>query len=141
MSGKREKSKLEKLMCEKDVPTGKGREPYTYETTERDYLIWFKIINKEIFGGRLPPIDRVEIKWRRGCFAAYTYQASSKRKKSTLLLNKKYRSKKFFVEMMAHELVHHYQFMYDEPMGHGPSFERWTKIFNKKGLRLGKAHV
>ena len=46
-----------------------------------------------------------------------------------------YRSKKMFVEVLAHEMVHHYQALHNEPVGHGPSFYRWRDKLNKKGLQ------
>jgi len=91
----------------------------------------------------LPDIDYVDIRWRRKAFGYYEYVTDTKDpnyKMSVLNMNKRYKSKKFFVEVLAHEMVHHYQFMNDEPMGHGPSFEKWSDKFSKKGLKLFKVY-
>lgn len=105
-----------------------------FEPRVEDVRRWFAIINAEIFKNTLPKIDEIDIRWRRKKFAAY--EAHKKTGKTKLLISKRYRSKKFFVEILAHELIHHHQFIFSEPMGHGPSFQRWVSKFNKRGLDL-----
>lgn len=129
---RRQKSQLIKLMKNES-------EDYTYETTERATRLWFNIINKEIFDSKLSPPTNIDIRWRRGTYAYYTFVNDDKDPDyfySTIHLNKKYRSKRFFVEVLGHEMIHHYQAMYRQPYGHGPSFKDWTEKFNEKGLRL-----
>jgi len=128
-------SKLENLLA--------SCEEKTYMTTTEDCQEWFHVLNEELFENKLPVIDFVDIRWRRKSWAYYQYVLDTQDptyKESVLCMNKKYTNKKFFVEVLAHELVHHYQFMFDEPMGHGPSFERWYEIFNQKGLKLVKSY-
>lgn len=113
-----------------------------YETNIEDCKFWFRILNEEIFNNKLY-LPEVDIRWRRKAWALYQYPDSrdSKDVPLMLLLNKKYRSKKFFVEVLAHELIHHYQFLYNEPVGHGPSFVRWEDKFNRKGINLYRVYV
>lgn len=133
------RSKLSKLL--------NSKEELVYETTVEDCVEWFRILNRELFNSRLPNIDYVDIRWRRKSWAYYQYfvNKDTKEKESCLNMNKRYKSKKFFVEVLAHELVHHYQFMYDESDmqeegGHGESFMRWKSVFEKKGLNLVKSY-
>lgn len=127
------KSKLAKLLS--------TNEYYAYETTVEDCRKWFNILNRELFDETLPPVDEIDIRWRRGAHAWYDYD---EKKPGTgtarLLMNKRYKSKQFFVEVLAHEMVHHYQYIYNEEMGHGSSFLKWRDKFNKKGLSLSKAY-
>lgn len=109
-----------------------------YETTLKDCLKWERIINNELFDGILPPITSYDIRWRRDVWAHYhgntgtqTYQ---------ILLNKKYISKKRFVEILAHELVHHHQLVVHGTSGHGKTFTEWTEKFREKGLNLVKSY-
>jgi len=125
--GKR-KSKLEKIM--------ESKEENLYETTVEDCEIWFKILNKELFDRKLKPIDAIEIKWRRKVYAYYEYKNNI----SKLCMNRKYKSKKFFIEVLAHEMVHHYQFMHNIPVDHDHIFMSWKKKFNQKGLNLEEAY-
>jgi hypothetical protein len=127
-STKKQKSKLLKLM--------KSTEKNTYETTQEDCQRWFRVINQEVFSNKLPQIDRIDIRWRRGSHAWYECYNGSRKRYSKLNMNKKYSSKQFFVEVLAHELVHHYQFANGIPLSHGESFAEWKERFNKKGLSL-----
>jgi len=130
------KSKLAKLL-----ETHETHETYEYETTIEDCRIWFNVLNRELFNNSLPPLDEIDIRWRRGAHAWYDYdQAKPGYGSSRLLMNKRYKSKQFFVEVLAHEMVHHYQYIYNEDIGHGSSFFKWRGKFNKKGLNLVRAY-
>ena len=132
---KRKVSKLQRLL--------RSEEYEEYETTIEDCQKWFRILNKEVFNNRLPPVDEIDIRWRRGQYAFYesvTDTTDPDYKVGRLCMNKRYKSKKFFVEVLAHEMVHHYQFIYDEPINHGPTFTAWYDKFNRKGLNLVRAY-
>jgi hypothetical protein len=135
MAKRKYKSKLDKLL-ETDCDA-------SYITTPEDCQKWFKILNREIFYNTLVTPSEIDIRWRRGAYAYY--DAIIDTEDSTyihtiLCMNKKYKSKKFFVEVLAHELVHHYQFLTEGKADHGKTFMAWTDTFNKKGLRLVKAY-
>ena len=133
MARKKYKSKLEKVMTE-DCEL-------TYETTIEDCQKWFNILNRELFENTLPQIKEIDIRWRRGAYAWYDYDEKLPGNGiSKLLMNKRYKSKKFFIEVLAHEMVHHYQYINNEDMGHGSSFVKWRDKFNKKGLNLLKVY-
>jgi hypothetical protein len=127
------KSKLSKLLSSK--------EEYVYETTVEDCQKWFNILNRELFNNSLPKVHEIDIRWRRGAHAWYDYEESEPGTgTSRLLMNKRYKSKQFFVEVLAHEMVHHYQYINNEEVDHGSSFIKWRDKFNKKGLNLVEAY-
>lgn len=127
------KSKLAKLLH--------SNESYEYETTIEDCQSWFNVLNRELFNNSLPQLDEIDIRWRRKAHAWYDYdEARPGYGTSRLLMNKRYKSKQFFVEVLAHEMVHHYQYIYNEDIGHGSSFFKWRDKFNKKGLNLVRAY-
>jgi predicted SprT family Zn-dependent metalloprotease len=135
MSRKRQKSQLVKIMESDDNAP--------YHTTTEDCLMWFNVINREVFNNKLSPVDEIDIRWRRGAHAYYISTTDTKDpdySHTKLCMNKRYQSKKFFVEVLAHELVHHYQFLTEGKISHGDTFTDWTETFNKKGLRLEKAY-
>ena len=45
-------------------------------------------------------------------------------------------TKKFFVEVLAHEMVHHWQFMNDLPTNHGETFQMWDEKLKKRGIKI-----
>lgn len=127
------KSKLAKLLETNDR--------YEYETTVEDCQEWFDILNRELFNNTLPNIHEIDIRWRRGAHAWYDYDEKKPGTgTSKLLMNKRYNCKQFFVEVLAHEMVHHYQYINNEEVGHGSSFLKWRDKFNKKGLNLVEAY-
>lgn len=127
------KSKLSKLLSSK--------EEYEYETTIKDCIVWFNVLNQELFDNSLPIINEIDIRWRRGAHAWYDYDETRPgHGTAKLLMNKRYKSKQFFVEVLAHEMVHHYQYINNEDVGHGSSFLKWRDKFNKKGLNLVRAY-
>ena len=133
MAKKRYRTKLEKVMNENCE--------LIYETTIEDCQKWFKILNRELFNNSLPSVNEIDIRWRRGAHAWYDYDETRPGTgTSKLLMNRRYKSKKFFVEVLAHEMVHHYQYIYNEDVGHGSSFLKWCDKFNKKGLNLVEAY-
>lgn len=125
------RSKLSKLL--------QTNEAYEYETTIEDCQEWFNILNRELFDNSLPNVDEIDVRWRRQAHAYYDY-AVKRNGPCKLLMNKKYKSKQFFVEVLAHEMVHHYQYINGERMGHGSSFMKWRGKFNKKGLNLVRVY-
>lgn len=133
MAKRSRRTKLAKLL--------ETNETYEYNTTIEDCENWFNILNRELFDNTLPKVHEIDIRWRRGAYAWYDYdEAKPGTGLSRLLMNKRYKSKQFFVEVLAHEMVHHYQYINNEEMGHGSSFLKWRDKFNKKGLSLSKAY-
>lgn len=130
-------SRLQKLLAEPDHVSKTKRKKFvtTIEACEK----WISILNEELFGGSLDKIDEIDIRRRRMAYAYYEYYPVRRRRKdwhSKLCMSSHYVSEKFFVEILAHELVHHYQYTHQQPMGHGPSFKAWKRIFGEKGLHL-----
>ena len=132
MAKKKQKSKLERLaenkVCNK-----------SYETTLSDCKLWFGVLNQEVFGGKLQPVDEIDIRRRTMAYAYYTCLNDTKNPDNNytkLHMSNKYKNKWEFVETLAHELVHHYQFLNDEPLNHGPTFYKWKDKLNRKGLSL-----
>lgn len=101
---------------------------------------WFNILNEQIFGNLLEPVDKITISNHKGCdvYALYHYW-DKKEESSWMSFERKFENEKLFVEILGHEMIHHFQHLYDEPLGHGPSFTAWRDNFNLKGLRLYKA--
>jgi len=130
MTIKKYRSKLEKVINENCE--------LTYNTTVEDCQKWFNILNRELFDNSLPKVHEIDIRWRRGAHAWYDYDEDKPGTGiSKLLMNKRYKSKQFFVAVLFHEMVHHYQYINNEKVGHGKSFVKWKNIALKYGLDFG----
>jgi hypothetical protein len=105
-----------------------------------DMKEWFNILNEQIFGNKLVPVKKLQIKHDDGLHAYYGYYDKKHKKhgKTRIVMDNKFSSKKKFVEILAHEMIHHFQAQYDEPVGHGPTFTAWADNFKLKGLILYK---
>lgn len=56
-----------------------------------------------------------------------------------IILAEQFPSRKFFVEVLAHEMVHQYQCEHLNRMDHGQTFWAWENRLNRYNLRLFKA--
>lgn len=129
----------------------KGIKPY--HPNKRTSVLWFKRINDSIFRGKLPEPENFVIR-KNLIFSghpswAYYYKSNEYESEpdnpytrskfipgATFVLTNVFPNKKFFIEILAHEMIHHYQYINGKPLGHGENFFRWTKRFNKQGLNL-----
>ena len=103
-----------------------------------DVDLWFSILNEQIFGNKLPKFGSIQISRKKHFHALFHYWPKKENKPTELWMNNVFENKKLWVEILAHEMVHLFQYSYDEPLGHGPSFLAWRENFNLKGLKLHK---
>jgi hypothetical protein len=114
-----------------------------YHTSIEDCKDWFLTLNEELFDNMLPEVDIIDIRWRRKTWAYYQYIPGDNTAETKLCISKRYESEKFFVEILAHELIHHYQNIYNDGMDevdHGESFMKWKTKFNNKGINLVESY-
>ena len=114
-----------------------------FKPTLKDIKEWIFILNQQFFDFKLPPFNRITIddqKELNGHHAFFYYwpRNSKNYPETELSMNEVFADKKTFVEILAHEMVHHFQHMHGEPLGHGPTFMAWQDNFALKGLRLKK---
>ena len=112
-----------------------------YRATVADVREWFDVLNEQIFGDKLTPIRKIKFfKFDDDIdvYAFYHYFYKCKDKKPYMSFQRMFDCEKEFVEILAHEMIHHFQFLYDEPISHGSSFMIWRDNFNLKGLELYK---
>jgi hypothetical protein len=113
-----------------------------FKPTRESAWEWFNILNEQIFGNTLLPVDDITISNHKGddVYAYYYYYTKDdpKHGQTSISVLKKFKNEKFFVEILAHEMIHHFQHLYDEPSGHGATFQAWCENFKLKGLTLYK---
>ena len=111
-----------------------------YRPTVEETWRWFNILNEQVFGNKLKPVDDIKIVRHYGTHAFYNYhrKCDPGYPKNDMSFYIVFRDEKLFVEILAHEMIHHFQYSYDEPLGHGPSFWAWRDNLKLKGLTLHK---
>lgn len=109
-----------------------------FRPTVGDINEWFPILNEQIFGNKLPNFTEIKVKRLHRTHAFFNYDEDKKIRDTSLEMHCVFDSKKLFVEILAHEMVHHFQHSYNEPLGHGPSFMAWRDNFKLRGLTLYK---
>ena len=111
-----------------------------YRPTSESATEWFHILNEQIFGNKLKLVEDIKIVRHYGTHAFYNYSRKCEPDypKSSMSFYTVFKDEKLFVEILAHEMVHHFQYSFDEPLGHGPSFWAWRDNFRLKGLTLHK---
>lgn len=108
-----------------------------YVATVKECEDWFSIINKEIFDNQLMKFTNIEIRRRHGCWGETEGCETQTTRFSKLSLNHYFKSKKHFIEVLAHEMVHHYQWTYQkDEMTHGETFFAWKNKFTKHNMSL-----
>lgn len=114
-----------------------------FRPKQEDIETWFIILNEQIFGNKLKPFNKIRVKRLHRTHAFFNYWSKADLKQGkpnevSLEMHCVFDSKKLFVEILAHEMIHHFQHSYNEPLGHGPSFTVWRDNFKLKGLTLYK---
>lgn len=92
-----------------------------------------RLLNEELFKGKLSPINYIDIRRRQKKWAEYIV---TKDGHTLLQITNRFHSKKHFIEVLAHELVHHWQYLNNEPLDHKDTFTCWKPKFKRKGLAL-----
>ncbi len=107
------------------------------KVTERKVQMWFNVINFALFKNELPKFNVVEIVNDTDYYAMCECQNDDHYK---LFINESFHSKKMFVEVMIHEMIHLYEYVVHGRMGHGKRFFEWKEQVEKFGLRLYKTY-
>lgn len=145
-----------------------------FKPRKHDINEWFERINTLVFRGRIyTTFGRVEIRRRHGVWAEYSGWLDYRRNGACkckvlqefpayrnrpnvlgrqgticglLSITNRFPNKRMFIEVLAHEMVHLYQFLHASPpfsyrsVSHGKTFHSWKPTFEKYGLKLRVAH-
>jgi hypothetical protein len=112
-----------------------------YSTTYKDIKKFFKILNEGLFDNKLSPFNDIEIKELKyqKCMGQ-VIQFDFKRKGTRvhkLEMDTKYDTKKDFLDTLAHEMVHLYQFTQLNDSGaHNKLFYSFSPKLKVVGLKL-----
>jgi SprT-like family len=116
----------------------------SYRPNIRDTRIWFNVLNELIFKNKVHKFRYINIKYVRGQCAACSGDIDAKGKYwCALELNPRFRNFETFLGVLAHEMVHSYEFVIEKNIKqvpiHGPSFLKWKDTVKKHGLPFSVA--
>lgn len=112
-----------------------------YTTTYKDIKKYFKILNDGLFNSKLNPFNDIEIKpLKRSRCMGQVIVEDFERKGTRILkleMDIKYDTKKDFLDTLAHEMVHLYQFTQINDNGnHNKHFYSFAPKLKSVGLNL-----
>jgi hypothetical protein len=112
--------------------------PGAYKTKMSDLDLWFDILNNLIFNNRIPAFRYNHIQSMRDCVGCVIMEDESRDSKwMDLYVLPKYKDFKTFVEVLAHEMVHAYQYwIIKDSCNHNENFYRWRSKFRSAGIKL-----
>lgn len=115
----------------------KGKE---YRVTEFKIRRWFNIFNKVIFDNTLYPFKRIECINHPDAYA-YCIPLTSEDgiRYNNLSINPVFKTRRLFLEVLAHEMVHAWQWQVKElnDLSHGRiNFFCWKEKFSQYNIRL-----
>lgn len=112
-----------------------------FYVSTRKISIWFTILNVLIFENKIPKFNKVKILTRKiDYFASCNIHYDGTKIETLLEIHKTFQSKKIFLEILAHEMIHLHDHWIHNHMSHGKLFFMWKKKFNEFGLRLHKKY-
>lgn len=113
-----------------------------FKVTETEFWYWFNILNEEVFGGVVPKPDVMEIGDLEDN-KNWAYVLHSKFHNTMIVglyVRKIYPHKAFFINVLAHEMVHIWQLKVNGDTGsHNKHFFSWKNKFKQFGLDLKKS--
>ena len=112
-----------------------------YQTTYKDIKKYFRLINENVFNGKLSPFNDINIMYmNRKKYVAQVLILEWKRKGTNqfnLEMNKTYKNKKEFVDTLGHEMIHLYQMANLGDTGnHNDTFYSFRPKLNAIGLDI-----
>lgn len=126
-----------------------------FRPTDSDITYAYNLINRHIFDNVLerPHIQKGVLRGAWG-LCQWLLEEQPNGSWCTIRLSDKWFCPQWFMNTLAHEMVHQYQWdvyrwdhieYYGRPMhmdsgGHGPSFHEWRPIFKEYGLNLKISH-
>lgn len=138
-----------RAIMESELPTVSYQRRKLFRPTYNDTVHAYKLINRYLFDNCLLEPEIV-IKQTKKCWAycEWHYELQESGSYCTIRLNDKWFCPQWFVNTLAHEMVHQYQWdiwrwthsLNERSGAHGPSFFAWRDRFAEYGLTLKTAY-
>jgi hypothetical protein len=130
-----------RAIMEAPLPTRTYQRRKLYRPGPDDVLYAYNIINRHVFDNQLvrPKIVVKQIKGAWGhCVWHNDYKDTWAH--SVITLSDKWFCPQWFMNVLAHEMVHQWEWLNNDNMTHGPQFFLWRQELSKFGIHLGRAY-
>ena len=113
-------------------------EDHKFRPTQSDCVEVFNNINRQVFYGELK-LPRFRLLYSKDywgmCVGSWDDPAGC-----TININKSFLSKRLFINTVAHEMVHQWEWLNHEHMTHGTTFFVWRKPLAEFGITLSRSY-
>jgi hypothetical protein len=122
----------------KIVKVVKESQPGKFQPTINDVVFWYDTLNEQLFAGELPSLSAVKFCKSKAYWAEAfcRYYKTDNKLVAEIKFSDHFQSFKEFVEIVAHEMIHIWEFKTFGVMGHGERFFSWSPELKKLGLNL-----
>lgn len=111
---------------------------------EVEFWYWFSTLNHEVFGGAVPPPDLIDTCDEDTFPDSWAYIKTLEYEEKLIVglyIKEFYPNKAFFVNVLAHEMIHIWQLKVNGDSGkHNRHFYSWRDTFEKHGLFLRRCY-
>lgn len=112
-----------------------------FRVTNDSVKYWFRIINHVIWKDELPMFNTIQIRPFVKNWAMCIEDSDNPNNiRYRLAIDIEFPSFKLFLEVLAHEMVHLYQFIHNDETEHGETFWEWEYVFAEHGLNLSETY-
>lgn len=113
-----------------------------FEPTAHQAKIWFHKLNKTVFDGEIDQVPEIEVRRRYKIWAeaSRTHADVDGNFDTHISLTNRFRSKEHFLSVLAHEMVHLYQFMVGDTGNHNELFYSFRDKFEENNLLLKRIY-
>lgn len=110
------------------------------EVTEPMVMFWWRLLNFAIFGGKLPEPKRIVLKNFHHETLGWCQPFGRKTQRDVAIgMRREYEDRSIFLTVLAHEMVHQYEWFSGKAMSHGKNFYYWEhKVKHAVGLPLNE---
>lgn len=113
-----------------------------YRVTNEAVRYWFGIFNKTIWNDKLPSFDTIQIRpFVKNWAMCIEDTDNPEVTKYRLSINIHFPNFKLFLDVLAHEMVHLYQFINGDDAEHNEMFFSWQKKLARHGLSLKEYYI
>lgn len=111
-----------------------------YYPTIRSIKREYTLLNKRVFNGCLPASSEIEFEIGNMSDALGICKYVTSRKTRLIKLIPVFKDRELFVAILAHEMVHLYEYNTHGQMTHGPKFYEWRDDLAEHGIDLSRTY-